>query len=118
MEVAKLDVCDVLWDFDGLNTLAMLLCSRKNDGMKRGLFPRMGRGSTPATCPLVLIREYMERAGIHKSPLCTKQKPGWTRSPCEACGRLFRNTTAGGRQMEGPRRSWVLSKNVVRAAVK
>eukprot|EP00961_Rhodomonas_salina_P259736 3509935-Rhodomonas_salina.1 len=84
MEVAKLDVCDVLWDFDRINTQVMPLWSRKNDRMKLGLFPRMGQGSASATCPVVLILEYMEQAGVCKSQLCTKRKPGWTQSPCKA----------------------------------
>eukprot|EP00961_Rhodomonas_salina_P017420 234251-Rhodomonas_salina.1 len=40
-EVSKLDVCDLLWDIDGIGTLALLLWCRKNDCLKRGLFPRM-----------------------------------------------------------------------------
>eukprot|EP00961_Rhodomonas_salina_P164611 2217893-Rhodomonas_salina.1 len=104
----------MLWEFDGLNTLAILLWSRKNDGLKRGLFPRIGLGSAPDTCPLKLIREYMARAGLRISDGCTKKV--WKRSPCEACGRLFRNTTAGGKRVEGPRSNWLLSANVVRSA--
>eukprot|EP00961_Rhodomonas_salina_P086172 1158300-Rhodomonas_salina.1 len=115
-EVARLDVCDLLWDYDGAETLALLLWYRKNDGFKRGLNPRIGKGSTMATCPQALLREYLRRAGITKSPQCTKAE--WKRSPCEACGRLFRNTTAGGRAVEGPRVEWMLSKDTVNKAVK
>eukprot|EP00961_Rhodomonas_salina_P294357 3934509-Rhodomonas_salina.1 len=99
MEVAKLDGCDVLWDFDRMNTLVIPLWSRKNDWMKLGLFPRMGQGSASATCPVVLIREYMERAGVRESPLCTKQKPGWTLLPCEAGVTLPQHY--GGRKADG-----------------
>eukprot|EP00961_Rhodomonas_salina_P208993 2820504-Rhodomonas_salina.1 len=58
----------------------------------------------------------MARAGLRISDGCTKKV--WKRSPCEACGRLFRNTTAGGKPVEGPRSNWLLSANVVRTAVK
>ena len=33
-EVSRLDVCDLLWDIDGIGTLALLLWCRKNDGLK------------------------------------------------------------------------------------
>jgi hypothetical protein len=115
-EITRYDVCDLLWDYDGPQTLALLLWYRKNDGFKRGLNPRIGRGSTTDTCPLVLVREYLRRSGLVVSVNCTKAK--WTRSPCEACCRLFRNTTAGGTAMEGVRTGWNISKDVVRSAVK
>eukprot|EP00961_Rhodomonas_salina_P054047 725661-Rhodomonas_salina.1 len=106
----------MLWEFDGLNTLAILLWSRKNEGLKLGLFPRIWQGSAPEKCLLKLIREYMARAGLQISDGCTKKV--WKRSQCEACGRLFRNTTAGGKRVEGPLSNWLLSANVVRTAVK
>jgi hypothetical protein len=115
-EVTRLDVCDLLWEYDGVDTLALLLWYRKNDGFKRGLNPRIGKGSLPETCPLMLIREYLRRSAIKVSSNCTKAR--WTRSPCDACGRLFRNTTAAGTRMEGPRADWMLGKGVVRDAVK
>lgn len=64
----------------------------------------MGRGSTPATCPLNLVPEYVDRAGLKVSPNCTKKE--WSLSPCETCGRI-----------EKPRSNWLLSKDVVRKAV-
>jgi hypothetical protein len=115
-EVSRLDVCDLLWDYDGPNTLALSLWYRKNDGFKKGLHPRIGQGSTPETCPLRLLREYMQRGGLRKSSKCTK--PKWTRSPCEACGRFFRNTTAGGTRLESARAGWNMNKNVIGDAVK
>ncbi|MFN9908350.1 MAG: hypothetical protein ACK56F_19845, partial [bacterium] len=51
-EIVRLDVCDVLWEFDGVGTAALLLWYSKNDGLKRGLFPRIGRGTTANTCPI------------------------------------------------------------------
>jgi hypothetical protein len=115
-EIGRLDVCDVLWDFDGIGTAALLLWYRKNDGLKRGLFPRIGRGSTTATCPIVLLREYMQRAGLRIADSCTK--PRWRRSECNACGRLFRNTTAGGRGMAPTAGDGVMLKSVIGSAVK
>lgn len=56
-EVARLDVCDLLWDYDGAETLALLLWYRKNDGFKRGLPPRIGKGSTAATCPQAVVHD-------------------------------------------------------------
>eukprot|EP00961_Rhodomonas_salina_P276920 3742142-Rhodomonas_salina.1 len=58
----------------------------------------------------------MTRAGLRISDGCTKQT--WKLSPCEACGRLFSNTTAGRKRMEAARSNWLLSANVVRTAVK
>eukprot|EP00961_Rhodomonas_salina_P057586 773774-Rhodomonas_salina.1 len=115
-EIQRLDVCDLLWDIDGLFTLAILLWYRKNDGVKRGLFPRMKQGTSEATCPLKLIREYLARSGLKVSAGCTKKR--WTRSPCEACGRLFRNTTAGGKRIEGTRAGSLFSKGNITSAVK
>lgn len=115
-EVGRLDVCDILWDFDGKDTLAVALWYRKNDGFKKGLHPRIGKGSGRETCPLILLREYMQRGGLTTSPACTKGR--WTRSPCEACGRFFRNTSAGGTRLEGARSAWNMSKNVIGDAVK
>jgi hypothetical protein len=115
-EIGRIDVCDVLWDYDGPETVAIALWYRKNDGFKKGLHPRIGKGSTPATCPLILLREYMRRGELRKSAACTKGK--WTRSPCEACGRFFRKTTAGGTRLEPSKAAWNLSKDLIGKAVK
>jgi hypothetical protein len=115
-EVSRLDVCDVLWDFDGPGTLALLLWYRKNDGLKKGLFPRIGKGATTGTCPVRLVREYMERAGLAVDKGCTKGR--WRRSECTACGKLFRNTTAGGRRMASAAAAGRELKSGVAAAVK
>ena len=126
-EIQRLDVCDLLWNVDGPDTLAVFLWYRKNDGFKQGLDPRIGKGEVARTCPLALIREYLQRAGLRVSEFCTKSH--WRRSPCEACGRLFRNTTAGGRRMEGnsvtfwqqaahDTPQWKLNRAVIDAAVK
>ncbi len=115
-EIGRLDVCDVLWDFDGPGTLALLLWYRKNDGLKRGLFPRIGKGAASGTCPVRLVKEYMDRAGLAVSKGCTKGR--WRRSECTACGKLFRNTTAGGRRMAGTTAAGGGLKSGIAAAVK
>jgi hypothetical protein len=115
-ELARLDTCDLLWDFDGVGTLAVLLWYRKNDGLKRGLFPRIGKGSTPGTCPLLLIREYVQRGRLQVSKQCTKKI--WRRSACNACGRLFRNTTAGGARLADSGEGTLVNASVIDAAVK
>jgi integrase len=115
-EIGRLDVCDVLWDFDGAGTAALLLWYRKNDGLKRGLFPRIGRGTTAGTCPIVLLREYMQRAKLEVSAGCTKSR--WRRSECTSCGRLFRGTTAGGQRMAAAGVKEAAAKDVVTAAVR
>jgi integrase len=115
-ELARLDVCDLLWDFDGVDTLAILLWYRKNDGMKRGLFPRIGRGTTEATCPITLLKEYVQRTGLRPSKRCTKGM--WRRSACNACGRLFRNTTAGGTRIADSGEGDMVQRSVIATAVK
>jgi hypothetical protein len=115
-EIARIDVCDLLWDFDGTDTLAILLWYRKNDGLKRGLFPRIGKGSSLATCPLALLREYVAAAKLEVSKGCTKGK--WKRSPCNACGRLFRNTTAAGKAMAVMQQDQTVNRSIIAAAVK
>ncbi len=115
-EIGRLDVCDVLWDFDGPGTVALLLWYRKNDGLKRGLFPRIGRGNTADTCPIVLLREYCRRSGLIVSKHCTKAK--WRRSECNSCGRLFRGSTAGGKRLVPASDGEESLKGVIAAAVK
>jgi integrase len=115
-EIGRLDVCDALWDFDGTGTLALLLWYRKNDGLKRGLFPRIGKGSSQATCPLALLKEYLRMADLKVSKDCTKTR--WRRSQCDACGRLFRTTTAGGKEISRLTRDGSALKSVIAKAVK
>ena len=97
-ELLKLDVCDVLDGIDGKGTMGILLWKRKNDGHKRGLYPRIGQAKDASLCVIALVRTYLRRTGLTVSPKCTKGT--YRRSPCDECGRLFRNTTAGGSRME------------------
>ena len=116
-ELLRLDVCDFLWDEDGEWTLALLVWLRKNDAMKRGLNPRVGRGSHPSTCPIELLKAYQKAAGLWKHPECTKNI--WKRSPCEKCGKFFRATTAGGKRVRAtsdPKHG--MSRDAVGTAVK
>ncbi len=55
----------------------------------------------------------MGRAKLGVSSACTKKK--WKRSACDACGRLFRNTTAAGREIGDG--SALLAPSVVAKAV-
>ena len=96
-EITRLDVCDLLWDIDGPGTLALLLWYRKNDGLKKGLFPRIGPSNDPRLSIIMLLKQYLRMAGLTKSEMCTKER--WRRSPCQACGKLFRNTTMYGQQI-------------------
>ena len=94
-EIMRLDVCDVIWNIDGAGTLALCLWYRKNDGPKRGLWPRVMEGAFQETCVLILLRLYMQAANLSISVDCTKKT--WRASPCEKCGRFFRTTTAAGK---------------------
>ena len=96
-EITRLDVCDLLWDIDGPGTLALLLWYRKNDGLKKGLFPRIGPSNDPRLSIIMLLKQYLRMAGLTKSEMCTKER--WRRSPCQACGKLFRNKTMYGQQV-------------------
>ena len=89
-EILRIDVCDLLWDHDGPDTLAICIWKRKNDQGKRGLYPRIAAAVNRALCVIALLRAYCAANNLVVSPHCTKTK--YSRSPCDACGRLFRKT--------------------------
>jgi integrase len=115
-ELRRLDVCDVVDEIDGKGTMGLLLWKRKNDGNKRGLFPRIGQAKDADMCVIRLIKAYMKRAGLSKHKNCTKDK--WRRSPCDACGRLFRNTTAAGARIAETKSKHDISGNTLAKALK
>ena len=86
-EVAYLDVCDALFDFDGPCTLVLRVKKHKNDQKRAGLWPRIGEARDPALDVIRLLKTWLTRAGLQPHPGC--EKKAHPRSPCRACGRLF-----------------------------
>ncbi len=76
-KVARINLCYLLWDFDRVDTLAILLWYRKNDCLKRGLFPRIGKGTLTSKCLLALVCDYLAASGLGVAANCTKSK--WRR---------------------------------------
>jgi integrase len=86
-EILDLDVCDVLFNFDAPQVMAVRIKKRKNDHKRAGLWPRVGPARHPQFDIQALTREWLQRAALSIHPGCEKgQHP---RSSCRACGRLF-----------------------------
>jgi hypothetical protein len=86
-EICELDVCDALFDRDSSGVLTIRIKVRKNDTGRGGLWPRCGTAANPAYDIPALLRAWLQRAGLHVHPACTKSSH--PRSSCTACGRLF-----------------------------
>ena len=102
-EGASLQSCDVFFNFDvasGLpgydGTAAINIKSRKNDQIRRGHHPRLGRPSCPLHDLVHQLRFFMAKAGLEPRRGCLKQAKPHAR--CPICPPLFPKTTrAGGR---------------------
>ena len=80
-EIAALQACDVLYNLDTLRgdaqyagTAAIHICKRKNDALRKGLFPRLGRArsSIPAFNVVQWLWSFQHRFGQFKHPGCTR----------------------------------------------
>ena len=79
-EVDQLQICDVLWRFDGgfhprfSNTLACRIHKRKQDQARKGLYPRAGKAV------FTRLLAYTDDAGLEVAEGCTMgRSPGHQR---------------------------------------
>ena len=92
-EIKRLQVCDFLPGYDEQysrrykRAAAFRIRKRKQDQLRRGLYPRLLPGSTPRLCTIRRLSK-MLRVGTRKlSPQCTKAKAPAAR--CPHCPPLF-----------------------------
>ena len=104
-EMAELQACDVLFDFDtwrGIpgyeGTAAIRIRKRKNDSIKKGLFPRIGRARKANTMfdLVAWLRFYMQKFGLMMHPRCTR--PFQDRKRCPLCPPVFVKAERRGQQ--------------------
>ena len=102
-EIASLQACDILFDFDSARgsrayagTAAVRISKRKNDTLRKGLFPRLGKAINPTFDVVDWIKQYQQRFGLAKHPTC--HRPATDRDRCEICPPLFTLTLRQGRQ--------------------
>ena len=93
-EVSNLQICDCKFGHDAAwsqiyqGTMALRVYKRKQDQVRKGLYPRIGRAITSR------LEAYVEELGLEVSDECTKdQSPG---ARCRVCPPLFPSTVAGG----------------------
>ena len=93
-EGAALQSCDVFFDFDArsgqakyLGTAAINVKTRKNDQLRKGHYPRIGRPHSKFHDLVHQLRCFTEEAGLAPSPNCTKQAS--PHAHCSACPPLF-----------------------------
>ena len=102
-EIAELQACDVLFDFDTLRgdpffqgTAAVLIRRRKNDCIRKGHIPRIGRGASgnPALDVVDWLKTYMITFGLSQHRSCTR--PLDSRERCTLCPPVFVRTKRQG----------------------
>ena len=93
-EGARLQSCDVFFDFDVASgfrgyrgTAAINVMSRKNDQGRKGHHPRIGRSRADGLDLVHQLRRFMEEAGTEPRPGCTKLLRPHAR--CLLCSPLF-----------------------------
>lgn len=92
-EVALLQICDVLWDYDAAwdptfsGSAAVRVYRRKQDQRRKGLYPRIGKARFAAFDLVARLRTYAMRQNLSVSHNCTKSSnPG---ARCRNCPPLF-----------------------------
>ena len=83
-EVDQLDICDISRETD---CTRVVVKKAKNDAVGRGRSTVIGARMGDAAFAERSIWDWVRRAGISRSPQCTKQK--WPSERCRACGPLF-----------------------------
>ena len=103
-EVAALQACDLLFDFDTLrcngqyySTMAIKICKWKNDSIRKGLFPRIGRPRQPGSAHDVVawLRAYLLRFGLSRHGSCPRALRD--RERCPVCPPVFCMTARQGK---------------------
>ena len=80
-EGARLQVCDLKVGFDARRgasyhgSAALNIMCRKNDQIRKGLHPRLGRTADPALDEISLVLAYLTRLGINTAACCLSK--GW-----------------------------------------
>ena len=91
-EVANLQLCDGLWNHDGAwssdynGTMALRVYKRKQDQVRKGLYPRIGQAVTSR------LRAFVDDLGLEVSDDCTKDRSPGAR--CRGCPPLFPRAVA------------------------
>ena len=82
VEGAALQVCDVRFDHDAragevysCGTAALNVLRRKNDQMRKGHHPRLGRAEDPGLDPVHQLKVYMLAGGLEVSEHCKMRNP-------------------------------------------
>ena len=93
-EGAALQVCDVLFDFDAraggryrTGTAALNVLRRKNDQIRKGHHPRLGRAEDSALDVVHQLKAYLKAAGLARHGRCSKGRSPHAR--CDFCPPLF-----------------------------
>jgi hypothetical protein len=92
-EGARLQVCDFLVGFDTrfspayAATAALNIMSRKNDQLRKGHHPRIGRSADRDLDIVRLLLAFLEAAGLARDPACAK--PARPHARCPVCFPLF-----------------------------
>ena len=103
-EAAELTVCDLWFDyFTGMGvpgfegTCAVFVRTRKNDSIRKGHFPALGRSRDPGLDVVRQLTVWLQWTGLCVQPGCPKRLRRQAR--CPVCPPLFPKTckTAGGR---------------------
>ena len=113
-EVARLQACDALFDFDSVRdpmafkgTMALRIYKRKQDQERKGHWPRLGRGGRPQLDVVGRLRRFVRAAGIRVLPGCTKSRRPAAR--CPVCWPLFPKIQTAQCDVLGARKNCVAS---------
>ena len=93
-EVSNVQICDCKFGHDAAwspiyqGTMALRVYKRKQDQVRKGLYPRIGRAVTSR------LEAYVEELGLEVSDECTKDRSPGAR--CRACPPLFPHTVVAG----------------------
>ena len=97
-EVAALQVCDLLFDFDFISrglvayqgTCAVHVRKRKNDQAAKGLYPRIGKTRESDLDVVFRLRNYLSHAALAVHAACDRAiHPALKAARCRACSPVF-----------------------------
>ena len=92
-EIKRFQVCDFLPDHDAavssryVGSAALRIRKRKQDRRRRGLYPRLMKGTRPEYCAVQRIKDWIVSRGLAVSRACTKRERPAAR--CPHCPPLF-----------------------------
>jgi integrase len=97
-EVENLQICDAHWEHDAAwdaqyeGTMALGVYKRKQDQIRKGLYPRHGKAVTDR------LREFVRELGLEVSEECSKERSPGAR--CRTCPPLFPRIVAGSKRSQ------------------